>query len=81
LKLVAEIKDEDLLFKLMHSLGSTFFKPIANGETEVVYFSGEKFAHYKGKLSKEKESILEKTAWKVSEIIINEVEDKVTIKQ
>jgi len=81
LKLVAEIKEAELLFKMVHALGSTFYRPIGNGEFEVVYFSGEKIVHFVGKLSEEQIKNLEHTGWKVSEISIDDVEGEVKIKQ
>ena len=81
MKLVAEIKEAELLFKMVHALGTTFYKPIGNGEFEVVYFSGEKIVHFAGKLNDEQIKSLEHTAWKVSEITIDEVEGEVKIKQ
>ncbi len=81
MKLFAEIVEEDLLFKLLHVLGATFYKPVGDGSYEVVYFSGEKIVVFKGKLSKEHEVLLEKTAWKVTYIELNEVEGTVKIKQ
>jgi len=81
LKLIADIKDEDLLFKLLHILGATFYRSVGEGAVEVVYFSGEKVVHFKGKLSKEHSMLLEETAWKVAGIEIDELEGTVKIKQ
>lgn len=81
MKLVAEITDEDLLFKLSHVLGATFYRLVGDGEVEVVYFSGEKIVHFKGKMSQEHQVLLEKTAWRVTNIEIDEVEGEVKIKQ
>lgn len=81
MKLVAEIKEAELLFKMVHALGTTFYKPIGNGEFEVVYFSGEKIVHFLGKISDEQRKNLEVSAWKVSEISIDEQEGEVKIKQ
>jgi hypothetical protein len=81
LRLIAEVKDAELLFKMVHTLGTTFYKPIGNGEFEVVYFSGEKIVHFIGKLSEEQIKSLEHTGWKVSEIVVNEVEGEVKIRQ
>jgi len=61
MKLIAEIEEEDLLFKLTHVLGATFYKHIGDGQIEVVYFSGEKVVHFKGKLSSDHTKILEAT--------------------
>lgn len=81
MKLFAEIKDEDLLFKLMHVLGATFYRPMGDGEMEVVYFSGEKIAHFKGKLEANHAKLLEGMAWKVENITIDEIEGTVKIQQ
>lgn len=81
MKLIADIKDEDLLFKLLHILGATFYRSVGEGLVEVVYFSGEKVVHFKGKLTKEHSVLLEETAWKVAGIEIDELEGTVKIKQ
>jgi len=81
LKLVAEIKEAELLFKMVHALGTTFYKPIGNGEFEIVYFSGEKIVHFNGRLSESQIKILEQTAWKVTEITVDELEGEVKIRQ
>jgi hypothetical protein len=81
LKLLAEIEEEDLLFKLMHILGATFYRAVGEGIIEVVYFSGEKVVHFKGKLSAEHKSVLEASAWKVSSIEVSEIDGTVKIKQ
>ena len=81
MKLVAEIKEAELLFKMVHALGTTFYKPCGDGTFEVVYFSGEKIVHFNGKLSEEQIKTLEQTGWKVSEISIDEVEGEVKIRQ
>jgi len=81
LKLVAEIVDADLLFKLMHVLGATFWRNVGDELVEVVYFSGEKMVHFKGKLSEQQKKVLEGSAWKVENIEVNEVEGTVKIKQ
>jgi len=81
MKLYAEITDADLLFKLMHVLGTTFYRLVGDGEIEVVYFSGEKIAHFKGKLEPERLKVLEGSAWKVESIVIDEINGTVKIKQ
>jgi hypothetical protein len=81
MKLVAEIKEAELLFKMVHTLGTTFYKIIGNGEFEVVYFSGEKIVHFIGKLNEEQTKSLEHSAWKVNEIVVDEQEGEVKIKQ
>jgi hypothetical protein len=81
MKLIAEVKEAELLFKMIHTLGTTFYKPVGNGEFEVVYFSGEKIVHFCGKLSDEQVKNLEVSAWKVTEISVDETEGEVKIKQ
>ena len=81
MKLIAEIEEEDLLFKLMHVLGATFYRHVGDDLVEVVYFSGEKVVHFKGKLNEEHEKVLESMAWKVSDIQVSEVEGTVKIRQ
>jgi len=80
-KLVAEIKEAELLFKMVHTLGTTFYKPCGNGTFEVVYFGGEKIVHFNGKLSEEQIKSLEQIGWKVSEICVDDVEGEVKIRQ
>ena len=81
MKLVAEIKEAELLFKMVHALGTTFYKPCGDGTFEVVYFSGEKIVHFVGKLNENQIKVLEQTAWKVAEITVDELEGEVKIKQ
>ena len=81
MKLVAEIKEAELLFKMVHALGTTFYKPIGTGDFEVVYFSGEKIVHFVGRLNENQIKVLEQTAWKVAEITVDEVEGEVKIRQ
>ena len=81
MKLFAEITDEDLLFKLLHELGCTFYRLVGNGETEVVYFSGSKIVHFKGKLQEKNGNVLKATAWEVKRLEVDALEGKVTIEQ
>jgi hypothetical protein len=46
-----------------------------------VYFSGEKIVHFQGKLSEEQTKNLEVSAWKVNEIVVDEQEGEVKIRQ
>jgi len=80
-KLIAEISDADLLFKLMHILGATFWRVVGEDVVEVVYFSGEKVVHFRGKLDVDKRKVLEASAWKVENIEVSEIEGTVKIKQ
>jgi len=52
MKLLAEIKSSDLLMKLQHEKGATFFRPTGekDGEYEVIYFSGNRVVHFRGEL-------------------------------
>ena len=81
MKLVAEIKEAELLFKMVHALGTTFYKPCGDGTFEVVYFSGEKIVHFVGKLNENQIKVLEQTAWKVAEITVDELVGEVKIRQ
>jgi hypothetical protein len=83
MKLYAEVSDEDLLFKLIHQLGATFYRTLDHekGIIEIVYLSGEKYAYYKGKISDEHYKLLNATGWPVNEIQINEAEKEVKIIQ
>jgi len=49
MKLIAEIKDAQLLLSLTHRKGSTFYTEV-NGLWEILYYSGNKIVHYVGKL-------------------------------
>jgi len=81
MKLIAEIIDEELLFKLVHQLGATFFRTVGEGIVEVVYFSGEKVVHYQGKVTEEHFKLLNATGWPVNSIEVSQVEGTVKIKQ
>ncbi len=47
----------------------------------MVYFSGEKVVHFRGKLSVEHLKVLEASAWKVNSIEVSEIDGQVKIKQ
>lgn len=81
MKLFAEIIDEDLLFKLIHELGCTFYRRIGNGEYEILYKSNERTVHYKGKIDNKNVNILEGLGWKVSKIDFDEMDGTVKIIQ
>jgi hypothetical protein len=83
MKLYAEVSDEDLLFKLIHQLGATFFRTIDQEKDiiEIVYLSGEKYAYYKGTVSEEHWKLLNAVGYPVDEIEINEAEKEVKIIQ
>ena len=81
MELIAKIKDENLLFNLIHELGSTFYKPLGRNRYLVVYFSGTRFTIFEGKLSEEKRKLLEQIAWKVDSIEIDEINQTVKIVQ
>jgi len=49
MKLIAEIRDPQLLLSLTHRKGSTFYME-KDGLWEVLYYSGNKVVHYVGKL-------------------------------
>jgi len=80
-KLFLEIDDGDLLFSLLHELGSTFYRPLGNGQLEVLYYSGNRLIHFRGALPADKIKLLEQTAWRVSDIEIDEVNGVVKISQ
>jgi len=81
MKLFAKINEADLLFKLMHELGSTFYRHVGDEIVEIAYFSSNRAVYFKGKLSKEEVKTLEATAWKVAKIEIDEFEGIVKIEQ
>lgn len=81
LRLTARITDEDLFFKLMHELGTTLYRPVGNGETEIVYFSGSKLVYFKGKLNDGHREMLKANGWEVKRIEVDEVEGRVHIEQ
>jgi len=81
MKLVAEVKDETLLFDLVHELGRIFYRRLGKETYEVVYFSGSRVIHYVGKLSKEKLELLKSVGFEVSEIEIKEIEDIIKVVQ
>ena len=53
MKLIAEITDPELMMKLQHEKGASFFKPTGEkpGTYEVLYFSGNKVVHFEGELT------------------------------
>ena len=81
MKLFAEITDEDLFFKLMHELGCTLYRVVGNGEHEIVYFSGTKIVHFRGKVSDSNKELLKAGGWEVQAIEVDDVEGLVKITQ
>ena len=81
LKLTARISDEDLFFKLAHSLGCTLYRFVGDGSVEIVYFSGSKLVYYKGSLSDGHKESLKANGWEVKRIEVNEDEGIVKIEQ
>jgi len=81
MRLVAEISDADLLFSLLHSLGSTFYVEKDKGQVEVLYFSGNRIVHYTGKLDKDKMELLRAMGWRVKHIEVDEATGTVKITQ
>jgi len=81
MKLFAEIKDEDLFFKLQHELGCSLYRVVGNGEYEIVYFSGSKLVYFKGKLSDTHKELLKASAWEVKSIAVDADEGYVRIEQ
>jgi len=81
-KLIAEkVTDPELLFSIIHELGQTFYRKLTKNRWEIVYFTGNKFAHFVGTLSKEKASLLESIGHKVDKIEINEEDGVIKISQ
>ena len=81
MKLYAEITDEDLLFQLIHVLGATFYRPVGNGEYEVVYYTNERTVRYQGKIRPDNVKVLENQGWKVSKIEFDEFNGIIKIAQ
>lgn len=81
LRLFAKINDESLLFDLIHELGASFYKQLGDGTTEVLYFSGSKIVHFKGKITPQNLEKLKTLAWQVQDMEIDETSGFVKIKQ
>jgi len=81
MKLFAQIDSEDLLFKLIHEAGASFYRPLGNHQYEVAYFSGNRVVFFRGKISPERAKQLEQTSWRVSRIEIDEIDGLVKIFQ
>ena len=81
MKLFAEITDEELLFKLIHELGCTFYRRIGKRKYEVVYKSNERTVHYKGAIDQKNATTLEALGWKVSKMKFDDLADTLTIIQ
>jgi len=82
LRLFAEVSDEELLSKLMHELGSLFYRQLSDeGMYEVVYHSSNKTVRYQGKLSENMAKIVKNCGYPVSSIEIDEVSQTVKISQ
>jgi len=81
ISLLAQIKDEDLLFSLVHELGSTFWQQCEDGTIKVVYFSSHKIVYFNGKISKDHKKTLECDAWKVKNLDLDETNGFVRITQ
>ena len=84
MKLVArDVKDKELLFKLIHEKGTLVYRYIEEtGEYEVLYHSVDKTAHYVGRLDqKELETKIFPFGFKVSSIVFDETTGEIRISQ
>lgn len=84
MKLIAkEVKDKELLFRLMHEKGATFYRYVKEtDEYEIVYYSNEKFAYFIGKLSEEElKTKIFPFGFKVEQIVYDEATGEVKIRQ
>lgn len=82
MRLFAEVSDEGLLSKLMHELGSTFYRVVSDeGCYEVVYFSANKIVRFVGKLSEQMAKLIKANGYEVASIEIDETTDRVRIVQ
>lgn len=61
MKLVAEIKDPQLLISLTHVKGSTFYME-KDGLWEILYYSGNKIVHFVGKLDEDQARLIRATS-------------------
>lgn len=57
MKLVAEIKDPQLLLTLAHVKGSTFYM-VKDELWEIMYYSGNKIVHFVGKLDENQAKLI-----------------------
>jgi hypothetical protein len=80
-RLFAEVSDEELLGKLMHELGSTFYRQTEQGVYEIVYFSANRIVRYHGKLTEKMAELIKASGYKVARIEIDEISQTVKISQ
>ncbi|MEM2972084.1 MAG: hypothetical protein QW270_06670 [Candidatus Bathyarchaeia archaeon] len=80
---VRDIRDKELLFKMIHEKGALFYRYIEEtGEYEILYHSIDKTVHYIGKIDqKELETKIFPFGYKVAEIIFDETTGEIKIKQ
>lgn len=57
MKLIAEIKDPQLLLSLTHRKGSTFYM-VKDELWEIIYYSGNKIVHFVGNLDEEQARLI-----------------------
>jgi hypothetical protein len=82
LQLLAKIKDDELLRKSMHELGTVFYQTDGEGcITRVVYFSGSRIVEFVGKVNESFAGIVKALGHKVDSIEIDEFQGFVKIVQ
>ena len=81
MRLFAKITDAELMWKSMHELGTTFYRMLSRDEVEILYFSGNRAIHFKGRMSQNGIEKLKALAFPVSRIELNESLGVVKIEQ
>lgn len=80
-RLVACLTDPDLLFDLMHELGTSFYCKMGKDAWRVVYFAGNRELHFEGNLTEKQLGRLKENSVEVSEITVNELQGEIQITQ
>lgn len=74
MKLIAEIKDPQLLLSLQHRKGSTFYM-VKDDLWEIIYYSGNKIVHFVGKLDDEQRKHIQATATECESVQFDPFQD------
>lgn len=81
MELFAKTHNITLLKKSMHELGAAFYRLHGDNLAEVVYFSGTRTIHFKGKISPDELKLIKAQAFPVESIEINEATQLLKITQ
>lgn len=81
MRLFAKIRDPELLRKVMHEAGTAFYHFCGDGLVEVVYFSSNRHAYFKGKLNQQDLQSVKAFAFEVERINIDEFSGLIVVNQ